>query len=239
MGVHYHWASTTEGIINRLLFFESSNIFNNYIIFISMTLKITLISWLMCLAISSILAVLSYNNIIFQKVIKLVVSFTNIHIFGGFLIIYFFYAKNDLPIPQSSFLAIFLVVFCNGTLKTLVEKFRGLLNTIFDQQYVQFAKSQGISKWVSANQQIKFDLLETALEILPFFLINSIIAELAFDGVKGLGSEMLNTFKATANNGNDNLDIIFLMIFSFVFISRLATFICDEFKNNINKINVS
>ena len=143
-----------------------------------------------------------------------------------------------MPIPQSAFLAIILVVFCNGTLKTLVDKFISLLNSIFNQQYVHFAESQGISKWISALRQIKFDLFETALEILPFFLINSIIAELAFDGAKGLGSKMLITFKDTAE-GYDRLDIIFLMIFSFVFISRFASFVYDEFKNNINKTNVS
>jgi len=238
-GIHYPWASTTAQIFNRLLFFESSSIFNNYISFLTITLKITLISWLLCLAISAILSVFSYNYLFFKKIINLIISLTNIHIFGGFLIIYFIHVKNDMPIPQSSFLAIILVVFCNGTLKTLVDKFTSLLNSIFNQQYVYFAKSQGISKWTSASRQIKFDLFETAIEFLPFFLINSIIAELAFDGVKGLGSEMLNTFKATADQGYDRLDAIFLMIFSFVFISRFASFLYDEFKNNIKKSNVS
>ena len=237
-GIHYPWATTTAQIFNRLLFFESSSIFNNYISFLTITLKITLISWLLCLAISAILAVLSYNYLFLKKISSLIISLTNIHIFGGFLIIYFIHVKNDMPIPQSSFLAIILVVFCNGTLKILVDKFISLLNSIFNQQYVHFAESQGISKWISALRQIKFDLFETALEILPFFLINSIIAELAFDGVKGLGSEMLNTFNDTAA-GYDRLDIIFLMIFSFVFISRFASFVYDEFKNNINKTNVS
>jgi len=238
-GIHYPWSSTTAEIFNRLLFFESTSIFNHYISFLTVTLKITLISWLLCLTIAAILSVLSYNYLSLKKLINIIISLTNIHIFGGFLIIYFIHVKNDMPIPQSSFLAIILVIFCNGTLKTLVDKFTSLLNSIFNQQYVHFAKSQGISKWISASRQIKFDLFETAIEFLPFFLINSIIAELAFDGVKGLGSEMLNTFKATADQGYDRLDVIFLMIFSFVFISRFASFLYDEFKNNIKKSNVS
>ena len=238
-GIYYPWASSTTEIINRLLFFESTSIFNHYISFLTVTLKITLISWILCLTLAAILAVLSYNYLLLKKIINLIISLTNIHIFGGFLIIYFIHVKNDMPVPQSAFLAIILVVFCNGTLKTLVDKFTSLLNSIFNQQYVYFAKSQGISKWTSASRQIKFDLFETAIEFLPFFLINSIIAELAFDGVKGLGSEMLNTFKATADYGYDRLDVIFLMIFSFVFISRFASFLYDEFKNNIKKSNVS
>ena len=200
------------------------------------TLLITVVSWMACILLSMALSYISILDRTIDRVVSSLLWFSNFHLFGGYLLLFFFLYPED---PSSPWVwASLIIIFCNGILKDTVKAFVDQLRKIFDKEYVKFSISQGINKWVSAKQELVSSCIQISLEKLPFFLLSSIIVELAFDNLVGLGSLLLRDVKAITDFefAHDKVDPIFIVVIILIIIVRMAKIGALIIENNIKKI---
>ena len=104
----------------------------------------------------------------------------------------------------------------------MTNKFIGQINETFSKMYILFAISQGIDKWKAGRNELVVKFTYNALELLPFFLLSTIIVELVFERLKGLGSILLKNINDIINNSYDRVDEIFITVLLLISIIRIT-----------------
>ena len=73
-----------------------------------------------------------------------------------------------------------------------------------------------------------------ALELLPFFLLSTIIVELVFERLKGLGSILLKNINDIINNSYDRVDEIFITVLLLISIIRITKILSIWIESRMN-----
>jgi len=197
------------------------------------TVSITLTAWLICIFIAIILSFLSYNYSYLRVPVSILMWLSNFHLLFGFLFLYF---KWEGEVTPEWLWATVIVIFLNGSLSGMTKKFIEQINETFSQKYILFAISQGINKWKAGRNELIVKFIYNALELLPFFLISTIIVELVFGELVGLGKILLMYINQIINYNYDRVDEIFFTVFLLITIIRLVKIfsIWIESRMNIN-----
>ena len=132
------------------------------------------------------------------------------------------------------FWATIIVIGLNGSLSGMTRKFISQINETFSHKYVLFAISQGINRWRSARNELSIKFIYNALELLPFFLLSTIIIELVFVRLKGLGYLLLYNIKAIIDHKYDRVDEIFIIVILLITIIRIAKILSLRIENRMN-----
>ena len=105
---------------------------------------------------------------------------------------------------------------------TRVQKIRQESRCLHISAQIIFAISQGLNKWKIARNELGIKFIYNALELLPFFLLSTIIIELIFLKLKGLGSLLLFNIKDILEYRYDRVDEIFIIVVILITIIRIA-----------------
>ena len=191
------WKNSSLSMAYKLLI---PNIFaqNGLLSGLSVTFFITISAWVVCIMLSAIFSFFSYSYSYLRAPVKGILWMSNFHLFFGFLLLFFIWGEDINP---DWFWASLIIIFCNGSLQSMTNKFIDQMDEIFNKKYVLFSISQGINKWHAGYNELIIKMIYSALEMLPFFLLSTIIIELVFERLKGLGSILLDNIKDIINNG--------------------------------------
>ena len=107
------------------------------------------------------------------------------------------------------------------------------MDEIFNKKYVLFSISQGINKWHAGYNELIIKMIYSALEMLPFFLLSTIIIELVFERLKGLGSILLDNIKDIIYNSYDRIDEIFMIVLLLITIVRITKILSVFLENKL------
>ena len=197
------------------------------------TFLITISAWLLCIMLSSVLSSLSFSFRTLRVPVGIILWLSNFHLFFGFLVLFFLWGENIEP---DWLWAALIVVLCNGSLQSMTKKFIEQMDQIFTKRYVLFAESQGISKWRAGIKELSIKIIYCSIELLPFFLLSTIIIELVFERLRGLGSILLDNIKNIIDNSYDRIDEIFMVVLLLIAIVRIIKLISDWLESEL-KIN--
>ena len=217
-GVDVTWKASSLLQWKKLLFPEIF-IQDGLLLCLFITVSITLSAWFICILLSILLSYFSYAYNFLRIPVNFILSISNLHLFFGFLFLFFLWGGQIKP---DWFWATIIVIGLNGSLSGMTKKFISQINETLSHQYVLFAISQGINKWRSARNELSIKFIYNALELLPFFLLSTIIVELVFVRLKGLGSLLLFNINDIINNRYDRVDEIFIIVILLITIIRIA-----------------
>ena len=186
-----------------------------------------------CIFLSALLSVLSYTYHSLRIPVNVFIWLSNFHLFFGFLFLFFIWGEGITP---DWLWASVIVILCNGSLQGMTKEFTAQITRTFSQKYVLFSISQGIDKWRASRNELTIKILYSALELLPFFLLSTIIIELVFERLKGLGSILLDNINDIIDNSYDKIDEIFIVIFLLISIVRFAKLFSLWLENRMKTI---
>ena len=234
---HSTWAQPDSSLLEKFnrLFCPIIPIQENLVEGLYYTIAVTLLSWVICILLSFCFSILTRRYSYFKIPVKIIMWFSNFHLFTGYLLL--LYLLSHRPTPDW-FWGCLIIIFGNGALSGMTEKFINQINDTFNKKYVLFAISQGFNKWKVGLNEIIINNIYTSLEFLPFFLVSTIIIELLFSALPGLGSMLLDNLNNIRNDGYDKIDEIFFIVLLLVIIVRitkvLSEWIASSMKVKLN-----
>ena len=200
---------------------------------VMVTFSITISAWLVCIFLSALLSMISYTYHSLRIPVNIFIWLSNFHLFFGFLFLFFIWGEGITP---DWLWASVIVILCNGSLQGMTKEFTAQITRTFSQKYVLFSISQGIDKWRASRNELTIKILYSALELLPFFLLSTIIIELVFERLKGLGSILLDNINDIVDNSYDKIDQIFIVVLLLISIVRFAKLFSLWLENRMKTI---
>ena len=187
------------------------------------TMIIAVLSWAFCSLFSFSIAYIKSSYSRLDRLFNSVLSLCNIHLFGGYIILDAYILKGSLSGYTGWIISVLLVVFCNGILQELSNTFFEKINYLKNKKYVLFAASQGISTWIAYRKEMFITFLDISFERFQFFMFSSIIIEMAFQDIKGLGLLLLNYIRYI-QNGKDMLDQVTILVLIILLINKILEY---------------